>query len=666
MAEVKYNNRSHLSLALCYLLLSLSLIEPLMIWVMVLVLISVAMRLAYFWNWHYQLPSVRTINLFAILCAVILAYTGLQIGLLLSMVNMLVMASALKLMQMRTPRDYFLLICAQFFIIGCGLIFEQSIAFSAFYAAATLTLLLSLTYKIAPIKSLKKQFTLVLKLSLQALPICLLLFLLLPKIEPLWKMPRGKGAETGLSEVITPGDIANLSQSDELAFRVEFKGVIPEPKDRYWRALVFEDFDGSSWQVAEIRKKVKRNLVRARDWFRPNYDGETAYEYDVIVEPTEQHWLFSLDVPLSLTDSVWLSHDFQLQHASPVVNKLKYSVISYPETPLRTPLTYLDTNINLMLPSNGNPKTVEWVNDLRSQYPNNAAFINQVERFFVRENFTYTLRPVPMLFNPIDQLLFSEKSGFCAHYASAYAYIMRLADIPARVVGGYQGGEMRGEQYMSVYQYDAHAWVEIWDDDLGWVRKDPTGLVAPERIQFGLEFAVAHEDSFLENSPFALAKLKDFALFNQVRLLLADMDFLWSSLILGFDKEMQLAMFSELVGELKRSKIALLLFIAFIFVGAMLLAFNFRIWFPKITNEPLHWYQKSLKKLAKKGMNRKKEEGPRNFAMRVSDQLAPEIGNAFMSLTEDFLQLQYAQKDQQSKSEIEQFKLKIKVFLKQL
>ncbi|XOV77834.1 MAG: DUF3488 and DUF4129 domain-containing transglutaminase family protein [Aestuariibacter sp.] len=666
MAEIKYNNRAHLALALCYLMLSLSLVKPLMIWIMVLVFISVSMRIAYFWNWHYHLPSVRTINLFAILCAVILAYTGLQIGLLLSMVNMLVMASALKLMQMRTARDYFLLVCAQFFIIGCGLIFEQSIAYSLFYAATTLFLLLSLAYKIAPTKPIISQVRLVSKLSLQALPICLLLFLVLPKIEPLWKMPRGKGAETGLSEIITPGSIANLSQSDELAFRAEFEGDIPPAKERYWRALVFEEFDGTSWQVAEIRKKVKRNLVRARDWFRPEYAGDPVYQYDVIVEPTEQVWLFSLDVPLSLTDGVWLSHDFQLQHRHPVVSKLKYSVHSYPQTPRITPLTYLDTNINLMLPDSGNPETVEWVSDMRRRFPDRARFINEVERFFVKENYSYTLRPAPMLYNPIDKLLFEQKSGFCAHYASAYAYIMRLAGIPARVVGGYQGGEMRGERYLSVYQYDAHAWVEIWDPTQGWVKKDPTGLIAPERIEFGLEFAVAYEDSFLENSPFALARLKDFALFNQVRLLLADMDFLWSSMILGFDKEMQLAMFSELVGDLKRSKIAMLLFAAFILVGVLLLIFNYRLWFPQITNLPLHYYKKLLFKLDKKGFKRQPEEGPLQFAGRIGKQLPKQQSHALTMLTECFVALQYNNTAPPTKQQLAQFRQQIKSFLKQL
>lgn len=665
MSEAKYNNRSHLALVLSYLLLSLSLYDPLMIWVLILVIISVSMRLAYFASWHYQLPTIRTINLLAVLCAMLLAYTGFQIGLLLSMINMLVMASALKLMQMRTARDYFLLVCAQFFIVGCGLIFEQNIAFSAFYGFNTLLLLLSLLYKITPNKSLHDQVLQVSKLSLQALPICLLLFLVLPKIEPLWKMPKGKSASTGLTEKITPGSIAHLSQSDELAFRAEFTGTVPEPQERYWRALVFEDFDGSSWQVADIRKKVKRNLQRARDQFLPELSGTRTFQYNVIVEPTNEHWLYSLDVPQSLTQDVWLSHDFLLQSTQPVVNKFLYSVRSYPDSELKTPLTYLDTNINLNLPQTGNPRTIEWVASLRAKYPNNNAFINQVERFLVRENFSYTLRPPAMFYDPIDKLLFEEKSGFCAHYASAFAYIMRLAGIPARVVGGYQGGEMRSDKYMSVYQYDAHAWVEIWSAEKGWIRKDPTGLVAPERIRFGLEYAVAYEDSFLENSPFALARLKDFALFNQLRLLLADMDFLWSSLLLGFDKEMQLQMFSHILGDLKRSKIAMLMFAAFVLVGLLLLAFNYRIWFPKITNIPLHQYQRLLQKLARKGITRRPEEGPNDFVRRLENQLPMEQWLCLKELTQTFTRLQYGAQGETTTAEIDTFKHQIKQFLKQ-
>lgn len=639
--EDKYHNISHLVLTLVFMCLSVSLVEPTMLWISVLVAGSCAMQITLFLDWHSHQPSHRTINLLAMLCAVVLAYTGLQIGLLLSMVNLLIMASALKLMQLRTNRDYYLLICTQLFIIGCGLIFQQSILFSLFYAVMTLLLLVSLAFHISPSRSIRFHIKMVLKLSLQAVPICILMFLVLPKIDPLWQMPRNKGAETGLSETVNPGDISELSQSDDLAFRAAFTGDIPLQNERYWRALVFEDFDGMTWRVSPLRKKVKITSALSGDTFKPTYDFNRYFEYEVIAEPTDQVWLYSLDVPLPISDKVWLSHDFQIQHRFPVITKYKYEMRSYPDSKLMSPQTYFDRNINLQLPSTGNPQTQQWVANLRKIYPDDAQFIQRIEQYFLQNPFEYTLRPEPMPFNPVDKFLFDAQAGFCAHYASAYAYIMRLAGIPARMVGGYQGGEMRGDEYMSVYQYDAHAWVEIWHPENGWQRKDPTALIAPERINFGLQQAVAHENSFLEDSTFALAKLKGLLFFNELRLLIADMDYFWSSWILGFDQDKQLELFQHLIGEIKPTKVAMLLLGALIIIGLFLLLFNYQIWFPQISNKPLHFYNKALATLAKHGLQRKINETPSQFLTRCESSLTKECYQELSWITQTFSELQY-------------------------
>ncbi len=159
------------------------------------------------------------------------------------------------------------------------------------------------------------------------------------------------------------------------------------------------------------------------------------------MEPTDQNWLFALDVAEPLSRRTWLSPDFQVQSVIPIVTKYKYSVNSYPNTALQGGSDYFDVNVNLMVTEQGNPKTVAWTAGLRQQYPGNLEFIAQVEKFFLDNTFRYTLRPELMPVNPVDAFLFEHRAGFCSHYASAYAYIMRLAGIPARLVGGYQGGK---------------------------------------------------------------------------------------------------------------------------------------------------------------------------------------------------------------------------------
>lgn len=655
-------NKAHLILSLNLMALSLTLYGPVMFWIHLLVIASVVMRIALFLDIHKHLPKVRTINLLALLAAIVLAYTGWHVGLLLSMVNLLVMSGALKLMMMRKVRDYFLLVAVELFIVGCGFIFQQSISFSILYALLIFTVLLSLCYHVAPSISLSRQLKLVGKICLQAVPICVLLFLILPQLSPLWQMPRSGGAETGISDQITPGDFASLSQSSSLAFRASFDGEFPPQEERYWRALVYEYFDGRTWSVSPTRARSKARMFASQRQFNPSFIGE-PYQYDVIIEPTSQHWLFALDVARPVSENVLLSFDYQIQSTIPIMTKYKYRVHSYPDTPLNQAPAYIDTQTNLQLPGDGNNRTRTWVVEMRTAYPDNERFISAVEHYIQNENnFVYTLTPTPMPVDPIDRFLFDEQAGFCAHYASAYAYIMRLAGIPARIVGGYQGGENREDNYMSIYQYDAHAWVEIWHPEKGWIRKDPTGLVSPDRINFGLESAVAHENSFLADSPLSLARLKSMAFFNQLRLLMADVDFMWSAWVLGFDQERQLSLFKSLLGEISRGKLALLSLGVLLIIGTLLLAFNFRVWFPKITNRHLYLYNQATAILQKHGFPRNASEGPTDYANRIKEAVSEQCSEDFRHITKLFIFHEYAPASPTNPDRLTELMLAVKSF----
>lgn len=593
-------NHSHLYLSIALLMLTITLVEPVLLWIQILVICAVVMRVALFLDLQKHLPTIRTINLLALLSALVLVYSGWHLGLLLGMLNLLVMACALKLMTMRKHRDYFRLATACLFLIGCGFIFQQSIVMSLIYAAIVIALLISLAYHVNPTSPWQGQYQRIALQCLQAIPIAILLFLVLPKIEPLWSMPSAKSAETGLSEEVTPGDIANLSQSTELAFRATFDSEIPNIQSRYWRAIVLEQFDGKTWSIAPERKTAKRLNYQFKNRFKPILYGP-FFEYEVIAEPTHQPWVFALDVAQSFDKDIWFGRDYQLQRTKPLQSQFKYKVRSYYQSPLDSGLPEMERTLNLKNPEDGNPRTRKWVQELREQYPDNNEFIAAISEFFIQEGFRYTLRPSAMPNNPVDQFLFDEKAGFCAHYASAMALIMRMADIPARMVTGYLGGEMRSDDYMSVYQYDAHAWVEIWQDGLGWKRFDPTTLAAPNRLLYGLEEAVAYENSFLAEIPFSLAKLKNIVWLNQLRVLMEDADYLWSRWLLGFDQHKQLELFESIIGNLSPHRIAGLIVGVMLFIGVLLGLFHIRIWFPKIDDPLLHYYRSLLITLEKKG-----------------------------------------------------------------
>ena len=116
-------------------------------------------------------------------------------------------------------------------------------------------------------------------------------------------------------------------------------------------------------------------------------------------------------------------------------------------------------------------------------------------QYFRENEFFYTLKPPLLGENPIDEFLFGLKSGYCEHFASTFAYLMRAADIPARVVVGYLGGDINPYgDYLIVKQYHAHAWVEVFLHSRGWVRVDPTALVAPDRVSMGVAGSLLSAD----------------------------------------------------------------------------------------------------------------------------------------------------------------------------
>lgn len=643
---INARNNAHLLLTATLLVASLSLLEPLMGWILILVICSVVMRLALYLQLQKHLPTVRTLNLLALLSAIVLAWFSFQLGLLRAMLNLLVLACSLKLMVMRSTRDYYQLVAALMFVVGCGFIFQQSMAFAALYSACAVALLLSLAWHISPSLRWRNQMRQVGVLSLQAIPVAVLLFIVLPKLGPLWQMPTSRPSQTGLSDVVSPGDIAELSQSSKLAFRATFEGDLPPPQQRYWRALVLEGFDGKSWFRARQRLRANDLYRQFNQEFSPSVSGP-FYDYQVFAEPSGQRWLFMLDVgiPADAKTAVATSQspDYQLASQVPVMSPMQYAIRSYPQVLLNQVPLSIDRRINLQTPEAGNPQTREWVNSLRQRWPDDRDFVAAVMNYFPSNNFRYTLRPDSMPDNPVDRFLFGSRAGFCAHYASAMAYALRLGGIPARMVTGYQGGEQSGSDYVSIYQYDAHAWVEAWIDERGWQRFDPTATVAPDRIQFGLQAAVAEEGSFLADSPFALARLKQVAWLNELRMALADLDYLWSRWVLGFDSAKQRDLFKSLLGKLTPQRLALFTFSVFVFIGLLLTLYYLPIWRTKRRSRSAVLFAKVETLLSKHQIQRQPWQAALGFLQDAQKTLPPHAQQIMTRIVTRFNRLEFGQ-----------------------
>ncbi|MEL0068610.1 MAG: DUF3488 and transglutaminase-like domain-containing protein, partial [Gammaproteobacteria bacterium] len=375
-------------------------------------------------------------------------------------VSLIVLMFSLKLMEMRWYRDAALVLFLSFFILVAHFLYSQSILMTIYMLAALAVILSALMAlnRVDGARNLKSLGWASGKIILQALPIMLILFFLFPRLaQPLWQMPSGSTGTTGISDSMTPGDIGSLVTFTEPAFRVKFDGQPPPGAQRYWRGLVFSDFDGLTWS-------------RNQDPFRPAFSSQTDIElkgapvtYELLMEPHRRNWLYALEMPESMDGIGRMTTEYTWLRRFNLTNKLSYEIVSYPESSFGLVLDNRTRQINLDLPDDYNPVTRDWVANVRAQYPDDEAFIQMILRYINQQAYHYTLSPGTMAENTVDDFWFNKQRGFCEHYAGAFVFIMRAAGIPSRVVTGYQGGEMNPYgDYMIVRQSDAHAWTEVW------------------------------------------------------------------------------------------------------------------------------------------------------------------------------------------------------------
>jgi protein-glutamine gamma-glutamyltransferase len=554
-------------------------------------------------------------------------------------VQFLFVLVGIKFLEARTTRDGTLLICLALFLAITQFFYSQSIlaAFLALPAVFALGgALAALQARSGPRDQWWRQLALPGRLMLQGIPLAILLFVLFPRLAgPLWGSPADAGARTGLSDRMSPGAISQLSRSDAVAFRVDFNGRPPAGRDRYWRGPVFARFNGREWS-ASYRLQGGRFAQR---------EGPTI-EYTVTLEPHGKLWLFALEHPAGLprpasddvradgtaSDIAFLTHDQQLLARTTVTQTVRYvqrSVLLGKVTP-----GVGDAADNLTLPRN-NPRTATFARELRARVDSDQAYVAALLQRFHDEPFVYTLTP-PLLEgdpDPVDAFLFNTRRGFCEHYAGAFVVLLRAAGIPARVVTGYQGGEMAPDgEYMIVRQSDAHAWTEAIIDGR-WQRIDPTAAVSPSRIELGLGAALPVG----EPVPY-LARL-EMTWFKSLRLQWDAVNYQWQRGIVGFNLERQRDILREfgLDDPHPVQLVAVIAGMAFAWCLAVLGIARMR----RAEGAPeVALWGRACRRLARAGLSRRPDEGPLDFAERAAARW-PKWGALLRAIAGSYAQLRY-------------------------
>lgn len=392
-------------------------------------------------------------------------------------IGFLLIYISLKCTEIQEFRDLKVLVLCNFLLIFAALLSIQELWIIIYLIVAILANL-SLMLKLnAPQASLRQIGGKSIKQILIAIPLTLILFYIFPRMtHPLWSLPSQSSGRMGFNESMTPGSITKLFNDESTALRVTFK---EKPiLNGYWKGIFLNFFDGNSWTLKFRQRKFLSPL-------KPLPPTDLA-DYEILLEPHQKKWLFYTGYPLAARPNLLFAANIGLVNygQKKIERRFVYALDIKKATPYQL-LSSSERQENIQLPDAFNPKLNAWAKTQFALVHNNLnAFINFLKQYINQQPFWYSLNPSNSDDkNQMDIFWFDTKRGFCEHYAGAVTEILRAVGIPAHVVLGYHGGTWNPlGQYLTLKQNDAHAWIEYWQDGVGWQEFDPTSFINPARI----------------------------------------------------------------------------------------------------------------------------------------------------------------------------------------
>lgn len=587
----------------------------------------------------WPLPNARVLYFlaFAGILGLMLTYR-VQLG-SDAFVGLLALMAAIKPFEMPNHRHQMITVLLTYFIIITSLFRSESMFIVGYMFFSVFVTTLALVRVNDPQGRFGESLKLSGTILAQAIPLMVILFLLFPRLPgSLFGIQDKTRALSGFSDRMSPGTVSQLIQNQALAFRVEFDGPVPLADPLYWRGITFEKFDGASWTIDDAMKPpLPPPVVQAED-----------LGYTILLEPHHSPWLPALDLPVQGPPWANLRADHTLKAPRPIKQRTKYKALSrvgnsdkkmiVGKTPENQDLPSLEAMAKAIIESSGtkNPRAralAEKIAGSGSSASEKAALL--MAHF--RENpFVYTLTPPLAGPHPIDSLLFESRQGYCEHYASAFAFMMNVLGVPARVVGGYLGGEYNPlGDYLVIRHSYAHAWTEIFDPDQGWVRQDPTLAVALDRLQTNPDGTSA--------PVLALSAAMGFA--RQLRFALDAANLRWEAWFTGYSYFEQKA-WLERLGLGKGSGFTQTAGVLVLLTLLALALFSGLVWFllprKKQAPDPVEKaYVLFCQRLARQGLVKAPGQGPVDFA-RASAQKRPDLHFQISAITHLYVQLRFA------------------------
>ena len=546
-------------------------------------------------------------------------------------VGLLAIMVGLKPLEIRTHRDRMMTVFLTYFMVITNLLYSHALIMTLYMGISVLFTTAVLAGLNRPEGRFFHHLGLSARIMVQALPWMVALFVIFPRIHgSLWGSPILTGGRTGFTDRLEPGSVARIVQSAEIAFRAEFKGDIPERRHLYWRGMVFPHFDGIRWYRSKSAPRIQAPVT-----------GSGPVEYVVTLEPHGRRWMFALDLPFYGQRPAMRRADHTLSAWRRIRGRIRYRVKSY--TTYRTgPLMQWEKTARV-LPRGGNERSRALAEKWSATAAAPEKIVGLAQDFFRKNRFTYTLTPptTPST-DRIDDFLFRSRKGYCEHFASAFSFLMRAANIPARVVGGYLGGEVNPYgNYLIVRQEDAHAWVEVWLPGRGWVRVDPTSTVAPARIQGGATAALDPEERKALAGFFDLGPLKGY--WKTVAMGWDMLNNRWNQYVMGYSYRSQQDLFSRIgaaQGSLKAPLAATLAVVAAALVMLAAVVLKSRLHRREKADAVVRAYHRFCEKLAAVGLPRAPSQGPLDYSILVCSA-RPDLAGTVVRLTRQYIRIRY-------------------------
>jgi len=564
-------------------------------------------------------------------------------------INLLWIMAGIKVMEIQSQRDVMVMVLLTYFLTASILFFDTGLFVGLYAPAALLVVTAVLSRVVHPSSGWRRNLSLAAGIFFQALPLTLILFLFFPRGQGgLWGLQRPQAGISGFSDQLRPGSVSKVVVSRAIAFRAQFAGSLPAPGQLYWRGLTLTDFDGDLWRIGD------KDIAPA-----PSLNGSGKTEYTVTLEPHGQRWLFALDLPVDASPGTVIKADHTLMSIRRVTRRLQYSVRSL--TDYEADRTDVPPQASLMLPNGSNPQARDLARRWRAAAKEPAEIVQTALRYFSQNEFGYTLQAPLLSRQAIDEFLFRTRKGYCGHYASAFVFLMRAANIPARVVAGYLGGDVNPfGGYLIVRQSHAHAWAEVWQQGKGWRRVDPSLAIAPQRVDRGVASALPQDERAAVEAFGPAGRFSRS--WNNIHMAWDAIDNQWNKWVMGYTLVRQKTLLAGLgfdTGGRKGLLLSSLVAVGLIGLIAGVYAARFLKTAAVRDDDVRRTYRLFCSKLARVGLVRTPGQGPLDFAAVVGTA-RQDLKGKVATIVALYIRLRY---DHRGGSEdLKRFKLAVRQF----